>query len=43
MSDVLTILVLAAAFSLSVPWLMADHGDKGEKHHGNMHFDDGGM
>lgn len=24
MSDVLTILVLAAAFSLSVPWLMAD-------------------
>jgi len=32
---------MVAALLLSAPVMMADHGDKGEKHwHGNKHFDD---
>jgi len=37
----LAILAVVAALGLAAPTLMADHGDKGEKHkHGNKHFDD---
>jgi hypothetical protein len=37
----LAILALVASLGLGTPALMADHGDKGEKHkHGNKHFDD---
>ena len=37
----LAILAVVAALGLSAPAMMADHGDKGEKHkHGNKHFDD---
>ena len=33
-------LALVAALGLGAPSLMADHGDKGDKHrHGNKHFD----
>jgi hypothetical protein len=37
----LAILALMAALGLGAPTLMADHGDKGQKHqHGNKHFND---
>ena len=37
---VLANLALVAALGLGAPSLMADHGDKGDKHHhGNKHFD----
>ena len=35
----LALLALVAALGLGTPTLMADHGDKGNKH-GNKHFDD---
>jgi hypothetical protein len=37
----LAILAVLAALGLGTPVLMADHGDKGQKHqHGNKQFDD---
>ena len=39
--SLLALLALVAALGLGAPALMADHGDKGNKHkHGNKHFDD---
>lgn len=32
------IFLLVFALGLGTPALMADHGDKGNKHHGNKHF-----
>jgi len=37
---ILATLALLAALGIGTPALMADHGDKGQKHHGNKHFDD---